>query len=150
VVLEAIQRAAKLKADVVSHDEKEQGQRIVLNFGHTIAHALENLLDYKDWLHGEAVALGMLVATDLSVQQGLLPQSALDRLVNLLTAAGLPLKFPKDIAITRILTKIKQDKKHRQQKLSWVLLKAVGQAYISEAVSLPEITIALKRYGAKA
>jgi len=144
----AIEWAARCKARIVAQDEKENDLRRVLNFGHTIAHALENLLQYQHWLHGEAVAVGMLVAVAISVEQGL-SRTCVDRLVNLLTVAGLPLALPENISVAKVLVALKQDKKHRQQKLSWVLLRDVGQAEITQAVSVQAITAALKAYGAQ-
>lgn len=145
----AIHWACSLKAQVVTADEMEKGHRIILNFGHTIGHALESLLDYKLLLHGEAVALGMLVATQLSIDRGLIKLEILDRLVNLLKVVGLSRKLPQGLTSAAILAKMKSDKKHMHQKLHWVLLKAIGQAHVCHEVTLQQIVTALRILGAK-
>ena len=144
ILSQVVIRACELKAAIVTQDVTDHGQRALLNFGHTIAHAIENLLDYKEWLHGEAVSVGMVVATKLSILEGKCPSESLKRLVNLLTTAGLPTKFPKGITLGRILTKIKYDKKHLVDHMRWVLLKDLGQAYIDDTVTEEKVVFALK------
>lgn len=143
----AIESAVRIKAAIVSADEKEQGERILLNFGHTVAHALESLLDYKLLLHGEAVALGMIIATDLAIEQQWISSSVFNRLLTLLTEAQLPITLPKEISVAAILSKIKQDKKHTQHALRWVLLKNIGEAQICDTVTILQLTQALVRRG---
>ncbi len=82
------------KAEVVAEDERESGVRATLNLGHTFGHAIETALSYKDWLHGEAVGCGMLMAADLSMRLGLIDQAQVDRIKSLLVRAKLPIKIP--------------------------------------------------------
>lgn len=145
----ALTKACQLKADIISHDEKESGQRILLNFGHTVAHALESLQDYKYLLHGEAVAIGMTVAVRLSVMLGFVSDSVLNEFVALLEAAKLPTKLPADITTVEILAKIKHDKKHLFNRLRWILLDALGKTRICEQITEQQMTQALLMCGAK-
>lgn len=144
----AIKRACKIKASIINEDELEKGQRIVLNFGHTVAHALESLLDYKHILHGEAVAIGMVVAVQLSLQQGTINKDVLERLISLLKKAHLPVQLDASVPLVEILTKMKHDKKHAHQRLRWVLLKTLGEPRICEEVTEQQITQALVKCGA--
>lgn len=143
----AIKKACALKISVVSQDEKEKNVRRVLNFGHTLAHALESLLDYKQMYHGEAVAIGMVVALLLSVQNNNLSRTWLERLIALLKKVGLPTCIPPGISRVAILTKMKHDKKHVNQVLQWVLLKAIGKA-TCETVTFEQVNEALLLSGA--
>jgi 3-dehydroquinate synthase len=122
----AIRRSCEIKAAVVADDETEQGRRALLNFGHTFAHAIENSLGYGNWLHGEAVAAGMVMAADLSdidpVQR--------DRLQRLIDAAGLPLA-PPDVGPVRLHDSMELDKKARAGKLRFVVLDRIGSARVT-------------------
>lgn len=144
----AVGKACQLKAWIISQDEKDQGQRIVLNFGHTVAHALESLLNYKI-LHGEAVAIGMAAAARLSSLQGTLDESLLEDIINLLNSIKLPTNVPSTITTVEILTKIKHDKKHFLKRLRWVLLDTLGETRICEQVTDQQLTQALLMCGAK-
>jgi len=149
VLLEyAIKAACQIKADVVAKDEKDRGLRLVLNFGHTIAHAIESIYHYEKYLHGEAVAMGMIVALRLSLELGLAHANLLDRLILMLTKAGLPTSLPDGITAEAILAKIQLDKKHSQGQIQWVLVESLGQARISEEVPITTIRAALKASGA--
>ncbi|SEM31953.1 3-dehydroquinate synthase [Phocoenobacter skyensis] len=129
-----IQRCCQLKADVVARDEKEQGDRALLNFGHTYGHAIETHLGYGKWLHGEAIALGMLEATVLSKILGDLTQRDIVRLEKLLMRAVLPTTSPDGMQPQDYLPYMWRDKKVLTGKLRLILLKSLGQAYIySEA-----------------
>lgn len=144
----AVTKASEIKANVVSQDEKETKARLKLNFGHTLAHALESLLDYQELQHGEAVAIGMVAATALSVQNNNLDGSLLERLILLLNRAGLPVEIPSGITVVAILTKMKHDKKHINNALRWVLLTKVGIATISDTVTVDQVSQALTLCGA--
>ncbi len=122
----AIQRSCEIKAEVVAEDERETGRRAILNFGHTFGHAIERCLGYGEWLHGEAVAAGMIMAAELSG----LEAADLSRLKNLVAAAGLPTE-PPAIARERWLEAMGLDKKVQQKKLRFVLLRSLGEAYVS-------------------
>jgi len=122
----AIQRSCELKAEVVAQDERESGRRAILNFGHTFGHAIEHCLGYGQWLHGEAVAAGMVMAAELS---GI---AAADRarLSELITAAGLPTQAPA-IGSEQWLDAMGMDKKVRQKQLRFVLLRSLGEAFVT-------------------
>jgi 3-dehydroquinate synthase len=124
----AIQRSCELKAEVVAEDEREAGRRAILNFGHTFGHAIEHCRGYGDWLHGEAVAAGMIMAAELSD----IAASDVARLRTLIAAAGLPIE-PPAIAADDWMRAMGMDKKIQQKKLRFVLLKKLGDAYITES-----------------
>jgi 3-dehydroquinate synthase len=122
----AILRSCELKAEVVADDEREAGRRAILNFGHTFGHAIEHCQGYGDWLHGEGVAAGMLMAAELSG----LPDSDIARLRDLTAAAGLPTEPPK--AGSAALRKaMGLDKKVSGKKLRFVLLSELGNAFVT-------------------
>lgn len=139
----AIRRAVNLKMRIVSQDERDRGLRAILNFGHTVGHAIESLLNYSEWRHGEAIAVGMVVALHLSCQRNKIDEKLLERLIALLNRINLPNKLPRGITNGAILAKIKQDKKHSQGNLPWVLLKALGSACPGNIVLPEEIHQAL-------
>ena len=123
----AIQRCCEIKARVVAEDEKEAGVRALLNFGHTFGHAIENSVGYGEWLHGEAVAAGMVMAAELS---GI---SATDqsRLKSLISAVGLPVSPPLTRA-GQLQDAMQLDKKILAGKLRFVLLRELGEAYVTD------------------
>jgi 3-dehydroquinate synthase len=135
----AITRAVAIKAEVVGLDEREAGLRALLNFGHTLGHAIENVGGYRSELHGEAVAMGMAFAAALSESRGLCAAGTRDRLVALLRRAGLPTE-PPDWSAQReaYLRAISVDKKIRDEKLGFVALRELGRAEVIE-LALPEI-----------
>lgn len=149
VLPKVIRWACDIKARIVSQDAREKGARIFLNFGHTIAHSLESLLDYKKCLHGEAVAIGMRVAMSLSLQRGWITPDLCDRFNTLLTRAELPTAFPKEITVDALLGKMKHDKKHSHQTLQWILLKHLGKPVLCGDLTREEIVTALVACGAK-
>ncbi|MGI9272343.1 MAG: 3-dehydroquinate synthase [Woeseiaceae bacterium] len=122
----AIERSCELKAEVVADDEREAGRRALLNFGHTFGHAIEHCLGYGEWLHGEAVAAGMMMATNLSD----LSAADNDRLAKLLEKAGLPIAPPK-IGADKMLAAMGLDKKVLQKQLRFVLLRSLGDAFVT-------------------
>jgi len=122
----AVRRSCELKAEVVAEDEREAGRRAILNFGHTFGHAIEHCQGYGEWLHGEAVAAGMIMAARLSG----LPGDAVDRLAALVAAAGLPTE-PPAIAADAWLDAMGMDKKVQGKKLRFVLLDAIGKSRVS-------------------
>jgi len=127
----AIERSCINKAEIVAEDEKEQGKRALLNFGHTFGHALETGLNYEDWLHGEAVGLGMLMAADLSWRSGRLSKESLHRIYLILEKTGLPLSCPKQLLEKDIRELMSVDKKTRDGELFLVLLKDIGAAEVT-------------------
>jgi 3-dehydroquinate synthase len=125
-LLHAIRRSCELKGEVVAEDERETGKRALLNFGHTFGHAIENSLGYGEWLHGEAVAAGMVMAAKMSgigdADQG--------RLVSLIEAAGLPVDPPK-IGADKLLDTMTLDKKAKGSRLRFILLNELGTAFVT-------------------
>jgi 3-dehydroquinate synthase len=128
----AIRRSCEIKAHVVGQDEREAGLRAILNFGHTFGHAIETGLGYGQWLHGEAVGCGMLMAADLSVDLGLLQQPFAERLERLVQRAGLPVRGPQWSA-ARYLKLMGHDKKAEGGELRYVLIKPWGTAVVMPA-----------------
>jgi len=125
----AVRRSCELKAAVVAEDERESGRRALLNFGHTFGHAIETGAGHGAWLHGEAVAAGMVMAAELSVRAGLLAQTEAARVRALLERAALPVKGPA-IAPERYLELMALDKKAARGRTRFVLLERIGQAAV--------------------
>jgi 3-dehydroquinate synthase len=126
VLSHAIQRSCELKAEIVAADERETGRRALLNFGHTFGHAIEHCLGYGEWLHGEAVAAGMVMAAELSCIDG----EEVTRLRELIERAGLPTAVP-PIGADDLLAAMGRDKKMKQEKMHFVLLRELGDAYLT-------------------
>jgi 3-dehydroquinate synthase len=127
----AIERSCHNKAEVVAADERETGERALLNLGHTFGHAIETGLGYGVWLHGEAIAAGMCMAADLSARLGWLTQATVAEVDALVDAAGLPTRAPEVLAPDRLLELMAVDKKAKDGRVRLVLLKALGQAVVS-------------------
>ncbi len=132
----AVERSCQIKADVVGRDEREQGLRAILNFGHTFGHAIESGLGYGQWLHGEGVGCGMVIAAHLSQRLGLIDTAFVDRLTTLIQRAGLPVKGPildqQDNA-GRYLQLMRVDKKAQAGEIRFVLIKQPGSAAVMAA-----------------
>lgn len=124
----AIQRSCEIKAAVVAEDEREAGRRAILNFGHTFGHAIEHSLGYGEWLHGEAVAAGMIMAAKLSG----IAEADVARLRALIVAAGLPVE-PPAIDADDWMRAMGLDKKVQHKKLRFVLLQALGNAHVTSS-----------------
>ncbi len=135
LIEQAIARSCQHKAAIVARDETEQGDRALLNFGHTFGHALEVLLDYSALVHGEAVAIGMLLAAEFSAELGVASADDAARLKRLLQAFGLPTAIPHGIHAEAMLNKMRLDKKARHGELWLVLWRGIGQAFIAQDVS---------------
>ncbi len=129
----AVRRCCEIKAAVVAADERETGDRALLNFGHTFGHAIESGLGYGKWLHGEAVAAGMVMAADLSRRMGLIAPVDVDRIIALLKRARLPIA-PPGIAPGLLLQLMGVDKKAEGGNLRFVLLDALGAASVRAGV----------------
>ncbi len=132
-VAHAVRRSCEVKAEVVAADEREGGQRAILNFGHTFGHAIETLTDYRKFLHGEAVAMGMVLAADLSARLGRLDVADAARVTELLRAMGLPVK-PPPLPVDDMLGVMKVDKKVQDGRLRLVLADSLGQAVVTDEV----------------
>lgn len=128
----AIKRSCEIKAAVVGRDERESGMRAILNFGHTFGHAIEAGMGYGQWLHGEAVGCGMVMAADLSVKLGLLEGVYRDRIERLVRRAGLPVHAP-PLGAERYLALMRVDKKASQGEIRFVLIEAPGRAGLHSA-----------------
>lgn len=126
-----IARCCQIKADVVARDETEKGDRALLNLGHTFGHAIETHLGYGNWLHGEAVAAGMMMAAALSEKLGNISVADVGRLEKLLARANLPTVSPDSMNAEDYLPHMMRDKKVLAGKLRLVLLRALGQAYVT-------------------
>ncbi|MBU6488037.1 MAG: 3-dehydroquinate synthase [Burkholderiales bacterium] len=126
----AVKRSCELKASVVAADEREGGLRAILNFGHTFGHAIEAGLGYGQWLHGEAVGCGMVMAADLSVRTGYLDEAVRKRLVELIMAARLPVHAPA-LGDARYIELMKVDKKAEAGAVKFVLLKQLGDTVVT-------------------
>ena len=130
----AIESSCRNKAEIVALDERESGVRALLNFGHTFGHAIEAGTGYGTWLHGEAVASGMVLATQLSQRMGYLTENDVARVIKLLARAGLPVTAP-DLGLKRYLDLMGHDKKVADGKLRFILLRKIGNAFVSDAPS---------------
>jgi len=128
----AIIESCRIKAEVVAEDEREQGLRAILNYGHTFAHALENLAGYGTLLHGEAVAIGMVQAADFALRLGLLPRSDALRIKSLVASAELPVVPPKDIGPEDMVAAMALDKKTIDGTLRFVLPSAIGTVRVHD------------------
>ncbi len=133
----AIEQSCRCKAQVVAADELEQsGQRALLNLGHTFGHAIETGLGYGKWLHGEAVACGMVMAAEFSARLGWIGAAQVKKVSALLASARLPVKVPKELSADRFLELMALDKKVKDGKLRLVLLKDIGKAILTDDVDL--------------
>jgi 3-dehydroquinate synthase len=126
----AIGRSCEIKAAVVAGDERESGARALLNLGHTFGHAVESGLSYGTWLHGEAVAAGIVMAARLSQRMGLLAQPDVERVETLMLRAGLPVR-PPALGVERYLELMGMDKKVEGGKLRLILLERIGEAFVT-------------------
>lgn len=126
VVEQAIATSCRIKARVVEQDEREEGRRAILNFGHTLGHALESFTAYERFLHGEAVAIGMLQAALLSAKEGLLTSDELYRIKDLVRSAHLPWQIPPDISLQDLISDMEVDKKSLAGKIKFVLCNGIG------------------------
>ena len=127
----AIELSCRSKAKVVAEDERESGVRALLNLGHTFGHAIETGAGYGNWLHGEAVGTGMLMAADLSMRQGWLNQQDVQRVENLVDKARLPTRAPAHMDYDAFMKIMGVDKKVRAGKINLVLLRALGHAFVT-------------------
>jgi 3-dehydroquinate synthase len=146
VLLDVVSESCRIKADVVSADERESGERRILNFGHTAGHALEAVTKYRRFRHGEAVAYGMLAAAAISVTRRVLPASDRQALADLITALG-PLPPVGDIKVAPVLEAMRHDKKVIAGRLHFVLPTAIGATAIVDDVTSREVKAALVAIG---
>ena len=128
----AVQRSCEIKADVVRRDERESGARAILNFGHTFGHAIETGLGYGEWLHGEAVGCGMVMAADLSARLGLIDAAYAQRVRAVVAAVGLPVVGPA-LGAARYLELMRRDKKSESGEIRFVVIESPGRAAVRKA-----------------
>ena len=141
----AIGRSCEIKATVVAKDEREQHLRAILNFGHTFGHAIEAATGYETYLHGEAVGLGMLIATDMSRRLGLIDGAVKDRVRDILARAGLPTEPPR-VGAAQVLELMHMDKKVLAGAVRLVLLEKLGRAIVTGDYSRSVLDATLKEY----
>jgi 3-dehydroquinate synthase len=135
-----IKRSCEIKAEVVSQDERETGLRAILNFGHTIGHAIETATAYKRYLHGEAIAIGMCLESKLSS----ISKKELDEIIELIKTYGLPTEIPEDINRDYILTAMTHDKKAVSGDIKFILPKKIGVVEIKGGIKSEKINVALE------
>ena len=128
----AIECSCQNKAELVAADEKESGQRALLNLGHTFGHAIEAGMGYGTWLHGEAIASGMIMAARLSNKLGLITEKDVDRTINIIERAHLPVKAPEKMTPSRFVELMSVDKKVSDGVLKLILYKSIGHAIVSK------------------
>lgn len=130
----AIQTSCEEKAAIVAEDEKEAGLRAILNLGHTFGHAIETAMGYGNWLHGEAVATGMVLAAELSCKLGMLSDEDYDRVKQITLKAQLPVSPPAEMTAETFLSLMSRDKKAEQGRIKFILLEQLGKAIVSEVL----------------
>ncbi|GER86766.1 hypothetical protein KDW_09280 [Dictyobacter vulcani] len=126
-----IARCIDIKAGVIEEDEREQGQRAILNYGHTFGHALENVSGYGEWLHGEAISIGMVVAAELAQEAGLFDEQDAMRQNQLLAALGLPIAYTGKVRAQDILAAMQLDKKVVGKRVRWIMPRQIGKVEIT-------------------
>ena len=131
LISQAIYQSCACKARIVAADEREQGQRALLNFGHTFGHAIETEMGYGNWLHGEAVGAGMAMAADLSCRLGWISYQQVQRIQSLLQASGLPLWGPDQMHVDSYLAHMQVDKKVIDGTIRLILLQQLGEAIVT-------------------
>lgn len=141
----AIRRCCEIKAAVVARDEREAGERMLLNLGHTFGHAIEKITGYSAWLHGEAVGTGLVMAADLSARRGDIAGDAVARVHNLVAAAGLPTNTH-GMQPAELREAMGHDKKFAHGKSRFILLRDLGQAYVAEDVRSAMLDDCLGRF----
>ena len=133
-IVNLIRRAAAVKVDVVNIDEREQAERMLLNYGHTLGHAIEAAAGYGTVLHGEAVAIGMDLAARIAIEMGMFSQGELERQRHLLAAYGLSIAVPAALTTDEILARTLRDKKIKAGTIRWVLPVCIGEAVVRNDV----------------
>lgn len=131
LLTQAIHRSCEIKAEVVAEDERESGVRALLNLGHTFGHAIENAMGYGEWLHGEAVSVGMFMAAELSAKMGWITEADVAYTGELLRKANLPIERPKNMTAERFMEIMSVDKKVQNGVLRLVLMQSLGKAVVT-------------------
>jgi 3-dehydroquinate synthase len=131
LLCQIIARCIDLKAGIIEEDEREQGRRAILNYGHTVAHALENVAGYGEWLHGEAVSLGMVVAARIAFEARMFSENDMQRQNTLLVALGLPVRYSGSVRAEDILAATRLDKKVAGKQIRWIMPQAIGRVTVT-------------------
>jgi len=135
-----IRRNIEIKSEIVAKDERDRtGERALLNFGHTVGHAIERAGDYKRFLHGEAISLGLIAACDVSMKRAGLPRDQRDAIVDLLRRFDLPTQLPKDFPREKIFKALRFDKKFESGKIRFVVAPRIGTAHVTTDVTMDDI-----------
>jgi 3-dehydroquinate synthase len=142
-LVHAVARSCEVKAEVVSADEREGGIRAILNFGHTFGHAIESLTGYTRFLHGEAVAIGMVMAADVSWRHGLIDRADAQLIRNAVAALGLP-DTPPELSPQAMINTMSMDKKVLDGRLRLVVCRGIGDAFLSDEVAASTLAATLK------
>ena len=132
ILAHAIRRSCEIKAGVVARDEREGGVRAILNFGHTFGHAIESLSGYGSWLHGEAVAIGMVMAASFSERLGLIDEADVARLTKLLSCLKLPVGLQSNVAVDDMMGAMGMDKKALDGRIRFIVARSIGRAELIE------------------
>lgn len=145
-LLRLIARSCQIKAEVVAQDETEQGIRVILNYGHTVGHALESITEYRRYKHGEAISIGMVFASLLGEVLGVTPPSMTESICRILAAANLPIVFPHDIGANLVLAAAQRDKKTESGRLRFVLARSLGDVTVHNDVPAAAVVEAIERH----
>ncbi len=141
-----IARNIEIKASIVSRDERDlSGERAILNFGHTVGHAIERVAGYGKLRHGEAISLGMIAACEISVRRAGLPEDERAQIIETLSALGLPIALPADFPREQILHAMKSDKKFERGEIRFVVTPRLGSARLTSDITLRDIEEAVDR-----
>ena len=143
LLIKIVECCCRIKKAIVEIDEKEQGLRRILNYGHTLGHALEAQSNFT-FSHGEAVALGMIAAARISENVGYLDSACRERIEDLIQESGLPCRIPKDVAAGEIISRLKMDKKKEGDIIHFVLLKKIGMPFVNGGIDNAIITAVIE------
>jgi len=146
-LVHAVERSCRDKARIVRLDEREAGLRALLNLGHTFGHAIEHAMGYGEWLHGEAVAVGLCMAARMSARIGMLSGEDCARTVNLMARAGLPTTPPAQLTPSALLEAMRVDKKNKDGRIRLVLMSALGEAVLTDGYSEDALEATLAERG---
>lgn len=133
-LIEIVSRSCSIKARIVEEDEKEHGVRSILNYGHSIGHALETLTGYAHYTHGEAIAIGMMAAARISLEIGATDQDMVQSQEGIIKRAGLPTAISQPIGSIEIVRQLRKDKKRIDERIRWVLPRRLGEVFLTEDV----------------
>jgi 3-dehydroquinate synthase len=141
-----VRRNVEIKAAIVAADDRETtGERALLNFGHTVGHAIERAGEYRDLFHGEAVSLGMIAACEISIPKARLSETERDKIVRTLEAFDLPTRLPANFPRKKIIEAIQFDKKFERGEVRFVVTPAIGSARVAADVTMEDITLAIQK-----